>query len=680
MTETENTYSIKQALEICINLYNQGNFDKSIEVANQILQKDPKNVDAKYCLAISLINKGNYDLSEKLLKECIEVAPNHVDLYFQMGKIKKENEQINSAIYYYENVLKLNPDHIGAINNVANIYNDIGDSKKALEYFNHLIKVGGERSFVYSNMSLIYKKNGLLQDALSHALKAIALDPNCIEAYCNAAGILILTARNKDAIICYKKVLELAPNNLNNLQEYHKILQKICDWDTRKSLGKRIDQLRAEKNLKNINAENIDYNEREFLHERNDSARKIVADQTANIRSKYPVFTIDTKRKDKNKQKLRIGYISSDICDHPVSQLMRGVFKNHSKTNFETYLYSFSKVDKSGYKETIQSYVDKFIDINRLSNIETANLIYNDEIDVLIDLNGHTGSTRLGALSLKPAPVIVNYIGYIGTMGADFIDYIITDQIVTPPSQQQYYDEKFVYMPDCYQANDNDLKISEEIITKADEGLPEDKFIFCSMNQAYKIDPIMFEVWMNILKRVDNSVLWLYKGSIYNEDNLAVENLSNEAKKRGVDPNRLIFAKAVAPIEKHLKRTLLADLALDTRLYNGGTVTSQTLWAGVPVVTLQGESFESRMASSILTSLGLNELVTTNKKDYEDLAVTIATEKKYFEELKIKLQKNKTMKPLFDTEKFTLNLEKAYRKMWENYCDGNAVVQMHIEN
>lgn len=342
---------------------------------------------------------------------------------------------------------------------------------------------------------------------------------------------------------------------------------------------------------------------------------------------------------------------------------MRGVFRSHNKDEFEVFLYSSSDDnpnDKSGYRDAIKSYCDHFIDIRTTSNIDLAHKIYNDEINVLVDLNGHTGLSRIEALALKPAPVQISYIGYIGSMGADFIDYIITDKIVTPPEHQKFYTEKFLYMPNCYQANDDLLEISPEETTRAEHGLPETGFVFCSFNQTYKIEPVLFKTWMNILKRVPGSVLWLFKGSIFINDNLAKENLLKHAAEAGVDPTRLIFVNGIIN-DKHLKRAGLADLALDTRIYNGGTVTSQTLWAGVPVLTLAGGHFASRMAASIVSAVGMPEMITKTPEEYEELAVKIATTPGKAAKLKKKLARNKATYPLFNTKQFTKDMEDLYK-------------------
>jgi len=668
----ETKITVEQAMQQCFELYNTSNFEKALDIAASIINEYPEHIDSKYIASLCYVELGKYAHAEKLLSICYQAVPNSIEVIFNLGIVYSHQGRKKDAINAYNAVLSLDSNHIGALNNIGNIYNESGNNALALQHFEKILSIKGDLYYVYNNIALIYKRLGMLKEALSYVLKSIELSPDGVEQNHNAALICASMARNKDSIAFYKKAYNMSQNNLQLVMEYHDALGKVCDWEARKNLDPVIDKLMAEQKPDEINPMMTDIQKnkdpayylkivREFSKKAVDSITKV-----------HNVFQHDISQESNDKKKkLRIGYMSSDIKDHPVSHLMRGVFKNHNKDGFEIYVYSFSKPDNSNYKEEIASYCDKFYDISNVSNLDTAKLIYNDKIDILIDLNGHTGTPRLEALALKPAPIQVNYIGYIGSMGADFIDYVIVDEIVAPPEDQEFYDEKFVYLPDCYQANDNDLIISDENITKKSEGLPEDKFIFCCLNQTYKIEPVMFETWMNILKRTPNSVLWLYKGSIYEDDNLAVENLRKEAKKYGVEQDRIIFAKAVAPIAKHLKRTALADIALDTRLYNGGTVTSQTLWAGVPVITLKGKCFTSRMATSILNAVGMPELITTSLKEYEDLAVEVATDPNRTSKLKEKLQENKKTKPLFDTQLFTKNLEKAYRKMWENYCDGN---------
>lgn len=674
---TDAIINIDQATAECQRLFELKKFAEIYDFATGVIKSAPNAVNVKFIASLACIELQKNDEAEILLQECNLAVPNNFNVYFNLGIVYNRQNRIKEAAVAYEKVLELNPGHLGTLNNLANIYNVSGNSAMALEYLNRILAVNDKLYFIYNNIALIYKKVGMLNEALAYILKAVELNPDGFEQHHNAALIYTAMAKNKLAVKHYAESHRLAPEDLFIAMGYHDLLGKVCQWETRAELEPLIAKLLAEKGEGYVPPVMTDVQKNENSAKSLAVAREFTFDTIKQIVQIYEPFSHDLNKRKGKKGKLRIGYMSADIKDHPVAHLMRGVFKHHDKENFEIFLYSFSPTDRSGYKEQIESYCDRFIDIRPCSNYETARVIYNDEVDILIDLNGHTGPARVEALYLKPAPIQVNYLGFIGTMGADFIDYIITDKIVTPPEHQQFYTEKFVYMPDCYQANDDELAIAQTEVTRASEGLPEDKFIFCSFNQTYKIEPVMFDVWMNILKRAPNSVLWLYRGSIFPDDDLAVENIRKEAAKRGIGEDRIIFANAKL-IGEHLKRVSLADIALDTRLYNGGTVTSQTLWAGVPVVTLEGWHFASRMASSILSGIHMPELVTKTPEEYENLAVELAQNPDEVRKLKEKLHKNIKQAPLFNTELFTRNLEKAYRLMWENYVKGDMPLQIQV--
>jgi predicted O-linked N-acetylglucosamine transferase (SPINDLY family) len=300
--------------------------------------------------------------------------------------------------------------------------------------------------------------------------------------------------------------------------------------------------------------------------------------------------------------------------------------------------------------------------------------MHGNMVDILVDLKGYTTGGRMQISALRPAPVQVSYLGFPGTTGADFFDYIITDRIVTPQNQAPYYSEKFVYLPHCYQVNDHAQVIAEKEWTKTRLGLPENSIVFCSFNQGYKIDPTMFNVWMKILTKVPDSVLWLSVKS-----KTAKENLRQEAKARDVNPERLLFAERL-PKQDHLARLALADLALDTRIYNGHTTSSDSLWAGVPVITLQGNHFASRVSSSILRAIGLPELITKSMEEYEALAVKLALKPEERQAIRVKIAMHRFKAPLFDTPRFVKNLEKAYKEMWNIFAAGEEPRRIELED
>jgi protein O-GlcNAc transferase len=373
------------------------------------------------------------------------------------------------------------------------------------------------------------------------------------------------------------------------------------------------------------------------------------------------------------KEKITLGYLSSDFRDHPVAHLMRSLLGLHDRGAFKVACYSCGIDDGSDYRRGISKDADKFVDLHGLNHAEAAKCIWDDQVDILVELNGYTEGSRLDICALRPAPVQVSYLGFPGTTGADFMDYIIVDKIVAPAEHAPYYGECLVYLPHCYMATDNGQPVSEILQKREDVGLPRDGVVFCSFNQGFKIDETTFDVWMTILKDVPRSVLWLQK-----LNQAAQKNLKNAAEDRGISADRIVFAEKLPVKADHLARLSFADLALDTLAFNGHTTTSDILWAGVPIVALQGSHFASRVSASILTAMGLPELVTHSTKDYQTVAVALAKNPEALEKVRKKLLNNLLETPLFDTPRFVRNLEKAYKEMWKVFLSGKRPEQIHI--
>jgi predicted O-linked N-acetylglucosamine transferase (SPINDLY family) len=359
--------------------------------------------------------------------------------------------------------------------------------------------------------------------------------------------------------------------------------------------------------------------------------------------------------------KIRLGYYSADFHNHATAYLMAELFERHDKEKFELIAFSFGPETKDEMQVRVSQAFDHFINVASLSDIEVALLSRELGVDIAIDLKGVTQDARLGIFSFRAAPVQVSYLGYPGTLGADYIDYLIADKTLIPLQSQQYYSEKIVYLPNSYQVNDRQRVIAPTQFTKQELGLPQDAFVFCCFNNNFKITPDVFDSWVGILKAVDESVLWLFQ-----DNPTAAMNLQKEAALRGLDPARLVFATRM-DLPEHLARHKAADLFLDTLPYNAHTTASDALWAGLPVLTCMGESFASRVAASLLNAIGLPELVTETRADYEALAIKLAKNPAQLKEIKEKLGRNRLTTPLFDTALFTKNIEAAYSQMFERY-------------
>jgi protein O-GlcNAc transferase len=357
-----------------------------------------------------------------------------------------------------------------------------------------------------------------------------------------------------------------------------------------------------------------------------------------------------------------------------VASLIVGCFEHHDKARFETTAISLHPGDGSDLRKRIEGAVDRFVAAHSMSDAAAAEMLRKLEIDIAIDLNGFTGEFRPGILARRPAAVQVSYLGYPGTMDVPFMDYIIADRIVIPEEHQIHYSEKVAYLPHSYMPNDRKRRIADMTPNRAQAELPETGFVFACFNNPYKIGPETFDVWMRLLHAVEGSVLWL--PSIYAA---AIGNLRREAKARDVAPSRLIFAPRVAREEEHLARLRAADLFLDTLPYNAHATASDALWAGVPVVTLIGNTFPGRVAASLLYALGLPELVTSSIADYEEMARTLALDPNRLAAIRAKLARNRDTEPLFDTARVTRALESAYITMRERQEAGLSPASFAVQ-
>jgi predicted O-linked N-acetylglucosamine transferase (SPINDLY family) len=372
--------------------------------------------------------------------------------------------------------------------------------------------------------------------------------------------------------------------------------------------------------------------------------------------------------------KIRIGYYSADFHNHATAYLIAELFESHDSNRFEIYGFSFGPNTNDEMRQRLSKVFNQFIDVSNYSDIEIAKMSRELKIDIAVDLKGFTTDSRTGIFALRCAPIQVNYLGYPGTMGAPYIDYIVADKTVIPIESQNYYSEKIVYMPHSYQVNDAKRKISDRLFTKQELGLPEEGFVFCCFNNTYKILPDTFDLWMDLLLEVYGSVLWLFE-----ENQTAIKNLRLRAQKREVDPSRLVFANSMK-LADHLSRLRLADLCLDTLPYNAHTTASDALWAGLPVLTLPGKSFTARVAASLLTALDIPELIADSREDYREKAISLTRNELLLKQIKDKLDRNRLIAPLFNGQIFAKNIEKAYVAMHQRYVNGQPPDHIYISH
>ncbi|MBF0302868.1 MAG: tetratricopeptide repeat protein [Desulfamplus sp.] len=634
-----------------------------------------------------LLNLGNIYQNSNKSSEAIEcyqkalkAAPNDVKINYNLGTTFMESGQYTDAIPFFEATLKLSPENTQALNNIGLVHFKIGDNQTALTYYEKAINLRDDFAEVHNNIGLVYKLLEQKKKAMQHFERAIEIDPQFGEAFHNLAEIQRESHLYDEAFENSIKAIALEPDLTPAYTHHSYLLKWLCEWEEYDRIKEQLDLLvtkeidtgkivRETPFMNLIRVDDPVYNQKVAEH----FARKI-SEKAKNLKAVFSFEKCRTNREKNSKQKITVGYISANFRYHPLAHLLANLFRHHNRDEFKVNCYSMGPDDGSEYRKRFVEDSDIFRDIRNLNHVESAQLIFDDKVDILVDLMGYTQGSRLEINALRPAPLQVRYMGMPGTMGGNLFDYIIVDEIVLPRDQQKHYAEKFIYMPYTYQINDRSKKISQEPVTRQMFNLPEDSFVFCSFNTSYKTDPVIFSAWMDILRQTENSVLWLMP-----DIKRAGYNMHKVAAKNGINPERLIYTDNI-PLEKHLARIGLADLALDTRTVGGAATTSDALWGGVPVITLLGNRFISRMSASILSAIGLDELIATNLDDYKKLAIQFAQDRDALKQLKAKLQKNIQTMPLFDTEGFTRHLERGFKQIWDIYISGGKPQIIDLKN
>ncbi len=563
--------------------------------------------------------------------------------------------------------LKANPRSALAHENIAMILRRRGDCEAALDHFSRALEPAPGNVGVLIQMGALLAEKGEMEAAETLFMEALEAGGG-FEAHYSLASLYDNGGRPGPAASHYRQALDLKPADACVVAAFHWFSQRNCAWEDTAALKRRL--------LEQTVAA-LDEGRKPFLHpfahlslEDDDMLNLRIAERwTREIVEKAARSSLRFSHDPGSKAEgapIVLGYLSSNFNDHPVAHLMRGVYGLHDRSRFTVHGYSIGKPDASFYQKEAERDCDRFTDIRDLSDEAAARLIHDDGVDILIDLCGYTEGTRMGIAALGPAPIQVNYLGGVSTSGAPFFDYILSDGVATPEGRETAFSEAVVRLPNCYAPHDREEKISRKIFSRAEAGLPDDAFVYCSFNQAYKIDPDIFCLWMDILLAVPDGVLWLYPGN-----ERAARNLKAQAAARGVAAERLVFAPPM-PKADHLSRLRLADLALDTAIYKGGVTTSDALWAGVPVVSVSGRHMPSRASMSKLSAIGLPELACRSLDDYADLAVRLAKNKDDLAALAKKLEENRLTMPLFDTERSVRNLERAYAEMWARFRKGLA--------
>jgi protein O-GlcNAc transferase len=641
-------------------LANRSRFAETVEVCRKALCLAPENPYLWMHLGVALQEMPNRtEESVRCLGKSVAFKPDLAEAHYHLARAHKKLGGMEDAVASYRRSLELGPATAEAHNDLANIFQDEGRMDSALAHYREAIRIAPDYAMAHSNLGCALVRANRLDEAAESLQKAVALAPGYANAHLNLGSVRTLQGGRDEALRSYRAALDLQPNDAAIRECLLSEMQNTCEWA---GFDKLCDLQRgsvsdASQRISPFSLLSIPSTPGEQLQCARNFAQRhsnAVAGQRARLNFRFERAP---------KEKLTIGYLSADFHEHATAYLTAELFELHDRSRFRIIGYSYGRDDGSPMRARLQRAFDRFVDLEALPHADAAAAIHADGIDILVDLKGYTANTRSEIMALRPAPIQVSYLGYPGTMGADFIDYLVGDRYVTPPEHAEGYSEKLVLMPGSYQANDRKRPIIDPP-SRRELGLPDDAFVFCCFNQAYKILPEVFSSWMRLLQAAPQSVLWLLDWNAW-----ATQNLQREARKRGIDAGRLIFAPKL-PLDEHLGRLGAADLFLDTLPYNAHTMASDALWVGVPIVTCAGNTFASRVAGSLLTAIGMPELITSSMPDYEALAIRLARSPGELASLRHTLSRNRSVATLFDTPRFTGSLETAYQRMWTNYLDG----------
>jgi predicted O-linked N-acetylglucosamine transferase (SPINDLY family) len=717
------TPDVNAAIAQAVALHRSGRLAEAQARYREILRAVPDHPDVPYLLGVTEAQSGRHAEAERLIRQSLARNPRSAPAHSDLGNVLSALERHDEALASFDKALELKPDYPEPHLNRGNVLLKLARYPEAIASYDRAIAIQPGHAGAHYNRGVALLRLGQLEAAVASFDKALSLAPFQATALALRAEALLGLRRYDDAITSCDRALALKSDLPGAWLTRGRALQALRRSE--EALAACRNALTANPNLadawlgcgiaaydlkrydeaiaacdKAVALAGPAYAKGLRLHAKmhacdwngfEDESAQLLADLRAGrpvappflilpiastatdqlscarnyTAERYPASATPLWRGERYAhRRVRIAYVSSDFYDHAVAYLVAGLFEHHDKTRFETTAISFGPDRDVEVRRRIRNSFDRFIDARQWTDEKIAQHLRAAEIDIAIDMNGITGEARPGIFARRPAPIQVNFLGCPATTGADYIDYIVADRIVIPEDQQEFYTEKVVYLPESYQANDSKRRISERVPSRAEAGLPERGFVFCAFNNNFKITPEVFAVWMRLLRDVASSALWLFEGNP-----IAPANLRRHAEAHGIAAERLIFAPRVE-LPDHLARHRLADLFLDTLHYNGHTTVSDALWAGVPVVTRIGTTFAGRAGASLLSAVGLPELVTHSLDEYEALALKLARDEAALAQLKHTLGRRRGSHPLFDTARYTKHLEAAYTGMCERYQRG----------
>jgi predicted O-linked N-acetylglucosamine transferase (SPINDLY family) len=628
--------------------------DEAIAALNKVLTLQPGLPQALARLAVSHGHHRQFDLAQKALGQALQAQPDHPEFLLIGATLSAECSRPEESIKHCERLLARQPDHSTALAKLAYAHLMLRNRVKAQWFADQALKAGAHDTEALLVQGHLLSNDNHFEPALGHYVRATQIDPTHAAAHLFAGQTLVTLKRPDEARDMLQKALALGPDQSNLLGSLAEVKLMTADWSELNGLREAIEKAVRSAHIENQNLTLCKLLDDAMLlkHEAQKAGQARVLHEAAK-----PKFA----RRDPRRSKIRVGYFSADFGEHPVSLLMLESLERHSRENFELVAFAIGPARDDDMNRRIRLCFDRYLEVHDVADAEVADMARQIGIDIAVDLTGYTLNCRTGIFANRAAPIQVNYLGYPGTLGAPFMDYLIADPIVIPAELRGAYTEHIAYLPDQFMPNDTRRPISPNVPTRASQQLPQDAFVFCGFNNLSKLLPEVFDSWMRIMVATPGSVLWLQAGGALQEQ------LRQHAQARGVDGSRLVFASRVATQADYLALYSLADLFLDTAPYNAHATAMDALWAGLPLLTCMGQTFASRVAASLVTAAGLPELASTDRSRFEALAIEIATTPGRAQALKAQLAANRTAAALYDNARFTRNLEGLYQQMYQRH-------------
>ena len=644
-------------------LHLSGKITESQKIYLSLIKRYKNNDKLYFLLGTTFLQIKNYNEAIKYLSASIDLNNNFSDSYNNIGIALAELKKYSEAIFNYNKAITLKENYIDAYLNKGISLYKLKKNDEGIKTTELVIKLDPTNAKAYNNLGNIFQNIGKLDESIKAYNKAIKINSGYLEAMNNLAGVLDKLKLYDKALTYYYKVFSQDPNfegilgkiissklHIYDWNNFTEIINKIKTQLLEKKIvleGLFINYLTDDLNLIKLNSESY--------------ILKEVLDPKIGLAKYKDSNNLGTLKKlDKNLKKIKIGYFSADFNNHVVLQIMADIFKNHDNNKFELYAFSHGKKEDDSWRNKIKPFFKKFYIINDMDDAQAVRLARDEKIDIAINLTGITKNHRTNIFIKRVAPIQINYLGYPGTMGTKSMDYIIADKIIIPEIEKKYYFEKVKYLPECYIPESKNLFLkATKNYTRIDFNLPKNKIIFCAIHNPLKLNPKIFSVWIKILKRSSDSILWISANTEKSKKNLLAE-----LERNRINIDRIVFAEKVKENSDHLKRLELADIFLDTHPYNSHSTSYDYINAGLPMITLKGNSFASRVAASIYSSLKLNELIAKTETEYENIAVELANNKFKLKKIRDKIKKNISNSNLFKSKEFTKELEKVYLEIF----------------